>query len=131
MSEQPYRSPVMDKLEVVAWYRPADKVPEAGHKFVALCDDGYGAWLGFAHDDGFIDAGGSEYERMPECEWWAYLPTGFELWCEGVRGDAFTLPAHVIPHAPAQAEIDRLRGEVARLQRLIDDATAALQEPGQ
>ena len=28
------------------------------------------------------------------------------------------------PHAPAQAEIDRLRGEVARLQRLIDDATA-------
>jgi hypothetical protein len=88
-----------ERPEAVAWFKTADRQPEPGNKFVALYDDGSGAWLGFAHDGGVIDSDGDDYAKMPNAEWWAYLPSGFRLSCEDHPGDdwAFTLPDYVCP----------------------------------
>lgn len=90
--------PAAEAVEnVVAWNRTADKTPEPGHKFVALYDDGSGAWLGFMHDGGVIDSDGDDYKKMGSAEWWTYLPTGFRLFCEDHPVEDFQLPEHVCP----------------------------------
>lgn len=105
---------------VVLWHRTTDKKPEPGHKFVALYDDGSGAWLGFAHDGGIIDSDGDDYERMRNAEWWAYLPTGYRLCCEDHPDEQFEvqLPEHVCPPfihpAPRRRAGDRTAGETGR-----------------
>lgn len=85
--------------DVVVWRRSAEVKPEPGTKFVALYEDGSGAWLGFAHDGGFIDSDGDDWEKMRNAEWWAYLPSGFRLCCEDHPDAdwALTLPDHVCP----------------------------------
>lgn len=90
-------SPAAGSGEAVAWRKMAERRPEAGHKFVALFDDGSGAWLGFAHDAGVIDSDGDDYTKMPNAEWWAYLPSGFRLACEDHPTEDYNLPDHVCP----------------------------------
>ena len=122
---------------VVEWHKASDAKPEPGHKFVALYDDGSGAWLGFAHDGGIIDSDGDDYEKMKNAEWWAYLPTGFRLCCEDHPDEQWEvqLPAHVCPPiTPSEpAGREELREKVAsRVRALVSGIsgfTAAEREP--
>lgn len=56
-----------------------------GRKLIAIYDDGSGAVLLYRHDGGYIDAEGTDCDdnwfRL-YCGQWAYLPLGFEFWCE-------------------------------------------------
>ena len=84
-----------------AW-RPANVAPEAGRKIVAIYEDGSGAELFWAHDDGLISDDGDEYgrERLTDGPFsiWAYLPDGHDLWCERRAEDPMTLRLPGSPH---------------------------------
>lgn len=70
----------------------------ANSKVVVLFSDGSGAALYFVHEGGAIDSDGDDHPGIPADAVWAYLPTGFEFWCEGLPDDdVVTLPAHVCP----------------------------------
>lgn len=84
--------------DVVQWFKPSERTPESGMKFVALHEDGSGAWLGFMHDGGILDADGEDYSTtLKGVDCWAYLPTGYEFCCEGYPEEALALPDHVCP----------------------------------
>lgn len=112
---------------VVQWFKPSERTPESGKKFVALHQDGSGAWLGFMHDGGIIDADGDDYSQtLKGVAYWAYLPTGFEFCCEGYPEDPITLPGHVCPplnrahpSPPPAAQDDRLRKAVEALEEAL------------
>lgn len=97
MTQQPSPPLGGDEAKVVAWHKMSARQPEPGHKFVALFDDGSGAWLGFAHDAGVIDSDGDDHTKMPNAEWWAYLPSGFRMACEDHPVEDYNLPDHVCP----------------------------------
>ncbi|MFN3836738.1 MAG: hypothetical protein ACK4MI_03400 [Brevundimonas sp.] len=112
---------------VVQWFKSADRTPDSGQKFVALHEDGSGAWLGFMHDGGIIDADGDDYSQtLKGVAYWAYLPTGFEFCCEGYPEDPITLPGHVCPPLYAHpsptpaADADRVRMAVEALEVKIN-----------
>ena len=119
--------------DAVAWRKAADVQPEPGRKFVAIYDDGSGAWLGFAHDGGFIDADGDDHTKMPSAEWWAYLPSGCRLVCEDYPEEAFDLPDHVCPplYAAPLADQSRLREALETVLKALDISRRATGcEPG-
>lgn len=92
-------------VNIVQWFKPSVRQPESGKKFVALHEDGSGAWLGFMHDGGIIDADGDDFsETLKGVAYWAYLPTGFEFFCEGYQEDPITLPGHVCPPIAVRSE---------------------------
>jgi hypothetical protein len=67
-----------------------DCLPEVGHRFVAIYNDGSGATLGYRHAGGFIDADGDELtldHLFDAYSRWAYLPELTQLWCEIRKGD--------------------------------------------
>jgi hypothetical protein len=84
------------------WRLVAER-PAYGRKIIALFDDGSGANLFFTHEDGLIDAEGTEYGwtylEDSHIEW-TYLPDGFRLWCEDRDEDPFTFPAATAKPAP-------------------------------
>jgi len=115
--------------DVVQWFKPSERTPESGKKFVALHEDGSGAWLGFMHDGGIIDADGDDFSQtLKGVAAWAYLPTGFEFCCEGYPEDPVTLPGHVCPPLYAHpsptpaADADRVRIAVEALERIAEEA---------
>lgn len=64
-----------------------DQKPESSKRIIALYSDGSGANLYFVHDAGLIDAHGDDCDRFSDVAGlWAYLPDGFELWCEAFDG---------------------------------------------
>lgn len=115
----------MTDLDVVAWHKMSDAKPEPGTKFLALYDDGSGAWLGFAHDHGVIDSDGDDHAKMPNAGWWAYLPSGFRLSCEDHPCAEFEvqLPDHAPPRLDISAarERDAMRRGVDALQTLLTE----------
>lgn len=115
--------------EAVAWHKMTDRQPELGCKFVALYDDGSGAWLGFAHDGGVIDADGDDYSRMPKAEWWAYLPSGFRLVCEDYPEEAYTLPDHVCPPLIPASDLEQVSRDLGEAVRLLREIAALDSRP--
>lgn len=67
------------------WFGPGDK-PEVGRRIIAPHEDGSGARLLFVHDHGMIDEDGDDRDA-DSIGVWAYLPDGFQLWCEQRGGD--------------------------------------------
>ena len=69
---------------VAAGWQTMDTAPEVGSKFIALYNDGSGAVMFYRHDDGYIDHEGADRTSVDFSKFgkWAYLPAGFELWCE-------------------------------------------------
>lgn len=136
-----------EDAQPLAWRLLAQQQPQPGHKIVTLHDDGSGAALLFVYDGGVIDSDGDDYTKIGSPQtWWAYLPDGFEFWCEGTSEDPVALPAHRIPDHPAPdalrvitpelaAEFANIDGPWTRGQmemeevwsRLIDAQLAALQ----
>ncbi len=106
--------------EPVAWASVKDHLPEVGSKFVLLYDDGSGASLYFRHDSGYIDADGDECDALDENRMWAYLPAGFEFWCEGAC-EPITLPKWEGPSIPRPSE-------QAVTEEMVDAAMTAFQE---
>lgn len=142
--------PAREDAQPVAWRLLAQQQPQPGHKIITLHDDGSGAALLFVYDGGVIDSDGGDYTKIGSPQtWWAYLPDGFELWCEGISEDPVTLPAHRIPDHPAPDALraaeealeaikevsgDRAAsgynetGRLARINERCDQALAALQQ---
>lgn len=101
------------RQEAVAWISVSDGPPEVGSKFVALYDDGSGAGLYFRHDGGYISAEGEEADVLSGVEAWAYLPAGFEFWCEGIS-EPVTLPkwsGHSALARPSEQAVTEARVE--------------------
>lgn len=68
-----------------------DQKPESGKRIIALYSDGSGANLYFVHDAGLIDVDGEDCDSFSDdAGLWAYLPDGFELWCENRADDPVT-----------------------------------------
>lgn len=123
LSTTPARAEAQDEgaawEDVVQWFKPSERTPESGKKFVALHDDGSGAWLGFMHDGGIIDADGDDFSQtLKGVAAWAYLPTGFEFCCEGYPEDPVTLPGHVCP--PLYAHPSPTPAAEAKLARAVE-----------
>lgn len=75
------------------WKLLSEELPPIGAKFIALWGDGSGAGMYFRHDAGFIDSDGDEYAALNDDLYeWAYLPKGFQFWCEGTD-EPVNLPA--------------------------------------
>lgn len=98
------------------------ELPEIGSKFIALYDDGSGAGLFFRHDDGFIDSEGDDFSELgSNFDRWAYLPSGFDLWCENAP-EPVQLPYW---HGPALASHEPAPTDANdELERVDADANA-------
>lgn len=108
--------------DITEWFKPTDKLPETGYRFVAIHTDGSGAFLGFRHDSGYFDQEGDEFERL-DCSRWTYLPQGELLWIEGNSEDSYDLP----PQPPIEAadHIAALEAECKRLREALRPLEAA------
>jgi hypothetical protein len=100
------------------WHYAHDEKPAAGSRVVVAYEDGSGAFLGFWTGDAFIEGDGDEtvWRDEPGTRW-AYLPQGFQLWCEIRSDDPFTFPAQPsLTSTPSPAPVrGHLRAKVARI----------------
>ena len=76
------------------WHDVSEK-PDAGNRIVVLHGDGSGGFLAYWTGEEMIDHDGDDGSWRDEPgSLWAYLPDGFDLWCENRADDPFTLPAN-------------------------------------
>lgn len=76
------------------WHWSDATRPEEGRRIVTLYEDGSGATIGYWTGEEVLDHDGDESAwRDKPGAMWAYLPEGYELWCENRIDDPFTFPA--------------------------------------
>ena len=109
------------------WHHACLEKPESGNRIVMLYEDGSGGFLAYPHDDGLIDQDGDD------CTWydepgamWAYLPNGFDMWCENRADEPISFPAQGIA-----ARSDETRSGSAVRQEPGGDSHAPEQEQGE
>lgn len=75
----------------VEWHHQTTR-PEEMRRIVMLMSDGSGATLCFWTGETLFDQDGDERPWPDVDTQWAYLPKGFELWCENVEDSPMTFP---------------------------------------
>jgi len=84
---------LQDRRAPSPWHWSDAARPEEGRRVVTLFEDGSGATIGYWTGTEVLDHDGIEEAwRDAPGAMWAYLPEGYELWCENRIDDPFTFP---------------------------------------
>lgn len=84
---------ITDRRAPSPWHWSDASRPDEGRRIVTLYEDGSGATIGYWTGDEILDHEGIESAWRDEAgAMWAYLPDGYELWCESRTDDPFTFP---------------------------------------
>lgn len=96
---------VLDPQDGSRVWHWSEEQPRPNSRIVMLYEDGSGAFLGFWTGETLFDPDGDDYGWRDEPgAMWAYLPAGFDLWCENRADDPMTFPASDTPNPHGQGQ---------------------------